>query len=160
MTPSELQAENERLRAELEEAKAETSACLKFLECELGWEDFRAEMLYASKPEARSTSERNTEKLLAFLKEKGHGLRFLAKYDEARAQVARLAEALRPFVQSSWKSNKEANLGQQITTLTRGCRLEGWLKDSVRLHLAIGSTCQSSLSRWPWFLLEDLCSLW
>lgn len=82
----------EKAEKEREEASAEVAAMVNFLECELHWEYFRADGFVGEKHV--SASEQNAQVLRAFLVEKGHGLKFLAKHDAALAQVKTLREAL------------------------------------------------------------------
>jgi hypothetical protein len=75
-----------RLTAELRNASAETACCIKFLETELFWEDFRAEGFIGK--DAVSASTRNCQKLAAFLKERGnHGAQLLAELAEANRKL-------------------------------------------------------------------------
>jgi len=75
-----------RLTAELRNASAETACCIKFLETELFWEDFRAEGFIGK--DAASASTRNCQKLAAFLKERGnHGAQLLAELAEANRKL-------------------------------------------------------------------------
>lgn len=58
------------------ESAAEAAACLKFLQAELGWADFRAEFF------ADAEAAGNFAKLEEFLARTGHGLRLLQRLDE------------------------------------------------------------------------------
>lgn len=71
---------NERVSAlelELRESQAETAAALKFLECELGWEYFRAEFLCHDDEKQATNSMQNAQALKNYLSETGHGIRLL-----------------------------------------------------------------------------------
>lgn len=71
-----------RVQDERDAARAETAACIKFIESELAWEDFRSEGFIGK--EAVSSSTQNCHKLAAFLRDMGnHGARLLADHEEA-----------------------------------------------------------------------------
>jgi len=92
--------EHESLKRELAESKAETVACLDFLGCEMGWEHFRAEQLYF-KPddvEKQRSSLDNARKLSNYLKDKGHGIRFLAEHMQLRAALKDAQETIRKML--------------------------------------------------------------
>jgi hypothetical protein len=74
----------EELQKALEESQAETAACLAFLEHELGWEYFRAEMLYSDDEAKLNCSEENARKLKNYLAKKGHGIALLRELHELR----------------------------------------------------------------------------
>ena len=84
----ELLREVERLRMELEEAKASAAACIDFMDHEMQWEYFREEMLYFDRPEAKSISLKNADKLQKFLRHKEHGKDLLAELQRLRERVA------------------------------------------------------------------------
>ena len=44
-------------------------ACIGFMDCEMGWECFRAEMLYFDQPENQSQSVQNAKCLREFINE-------------------------------------------------------------------------------------------
>ena len=69
-----------RIKESGEASTAEAAACIKFLQSELGWNDFRSEGFIGQ--EAVSASTQNCQRLAAFLKDRGnHGVRFLAAHE-------------------------------------------------------------------------------
>lgn len=84
------------ITGQLKSASAEAAACIKFLQSELAWNDFRSEGFIGQ--EAVSASTRNCQRLAAFLKDRGnHGVRFLAAHEailgpEIEAERARQVE--------------------------------------------------------------------
>jgi hypothetical protein len=77
-------ADNVALRANLEESKAETAACLEFMAFEMHWEGFREEMLYASETKEANASKENMRKLSNFLKQKNHGVALMQEIKRMR----------------------------------------------------------------------------
>lgn len=63
---------------ELEESKAETAACIAFLESELDWVNWRADGWLGPAPVP--SSQANAQKLAAFLLRTGHGISFLDRH--------------------------------------------------------------------------------
>lgn len=78
----------EELQRALEESKAETAACLQFLETEMGWEYFREEQLYFDNEKKRNASGENARTLKNYLAEKGHGISLLRELHELRKKIA------------------------------------------------------------------------
>ncbi len=80
--------ESARLETGLAEAKAEVAACIQFLEAELHWEYFRAEMLFIYDTPQATASLENARKLKNFLAQTGHGIGLLQELRDLRARVA------------------------------------------------------------------------
>lgn len=77
----------EELEKALEESKAETAACLKFLANELEWECFRIDQLFFDDIDKLSASENNARRLKNFLLETGHGIALLRELHKLRRAV-------------------------------------------------------------------------
>ena len=77
----------EELQRALEESKAETAACLEFLQTEMEWEYFREEQLYFDDAEKQSRSMENARRLKNYLVEKGHGIALLRELHELRQDL-------------------------------------------------------------------------
>ncbi len=77
-----------------EELEAEVAACVEFLSTEMGWEYFRAEMLYVPQSEAAQHSKNNALMLKRFLEDSGHGLGFLAKHRDLEQRCNRYRQTL------------------------------------------------------------------
>lgn len=83
---TEAEKQLDSVTRERNDARSETAACIRFLEVELGWEDFRSEGFVGQ--DAVSQSTQNCQKLSAFLKEKGnHGAGILAENTRLRENL-------------------------------------------------------------------------
>lgn len=96
-----LTVENEKLRAELAEAKTrgdeaafEVAACLDFLRTEMDWAYFRAEMLYSDDEPKKTASESNAKKLKNYLVGSGHGKAIAERFAALAVKVELAKEAL------------------------------------------------------------------
>lgn len=106
----------EKTRQELEESKAETAAAIHFLETEMGWEYFRADMLYFDDSTQKTASQQNAQKLKNYLTDKGHGVQLLRDLAEAKRQAL---EADASFYEC------QAERDQLVTQLAECYRLSG-----------------------------------
>lgn len=160
MTISELQAENERLKAERDycqryyhdvvveakRLKAERDAALRSVQVLM---ESSADNLRLAVTRERERDETRAERdaLTITSEEAGDIIRALTvERDEALAQAARLAEALRPFVQSSWKANKEANLALASTDARK------WLREEKAKEL---EAMRKDMRKRVWIPSED-----
>ena len=88
-TEAALNAELAVARENRRQAEAEMAAAILFLETELHWESFRAEGFLGQ--EMVASSDRNCQKLAAYLKERGnHGAGLLKELAELREDRERL----------------------------------------------------------------------
>ena len=63
----QLHEENGALRRDLDRARPEVAACLNFMQCEMGWEDFREELLCHDGDPRQGYHAENVRKLTNFL---------------------------------------------------------------------------------------------
>lgn len=78
-----------QLERERDEAASEVAACLQFLGNSLHWEGFRGEMLTPKDDVKQQNCHAENVRLLSnYLKETGHGIKFLAALSEARERAS------------------------------------------------------------------------